>query len=90
MIQASEPINIMDMVDQKEIDRKAKEKKALNLGIVLIKKMKEEGSTDKEIEKQIHAIELPLSVHMALLGRYSEILKYGRILSKQERKLFHV
>ena len=89
MIKVSKQINILDMVDKKEIDRKQKEKELLNKGILLIKTMKKECKTDKQIETQIKELNLPFGAHLALLGNYSEILKYGRILTKNERKLFN-
>jgi hypothetical protein len=81
-------INIFDMVDKKD-QQEALKKRLLNGTCQLIKRMADQGSTQKEITDAIEKIDLPLNIHMAVYGRFSEICKYGRILTPSQRRLFN-
>lgn len=79
------PINIFDLRD----DKAMKERDLFNRVCSLMKKMTDEGKAQKEITDAIDKIELPLKMHMAAYGRFSEICKYGRVLTPSERNLFN-
>ena len=49
--------------------------------------LKKEGKTPEEIEAVIKKIDLPLGIHMTVMGRFSEICYLGRLQTKTERKL---
>lgn len=54
----------------------------------LIKRMNDEGTEKTKIYETINNINLPFDIHIAVTGRFSEICKFGRILTESERKLF--
>lgn len=56
----------------------------------LIKQMNAEGSSQKEITDALKLIKLPLDIHLAVFGHYSEICKFGRILTDAERRIFRL
>ena len=82
-----EAINIFDMVTEKD-HQEALKKSLFNGTCQLMKRMFDNGSSQKDITDAIEKIDLPLNMHMAVYGRFSEICKYGRVLTPSERKLF--
>ena len=56
----------------------------------LIKQMHDEGTEKKVISEAINKINLPLDIHLAVTGRFSEICKFGRILTDAERRIFRL
>ena len=74
----------MTLIDPKGTKRKSQFRELC----LKIKQLHDAGKTNAEIENLIRVMELPLDMHMACLGRFTEICKYGRILSKTERKIY--
>jgi len=57
---------------------------------LFIKTAFDEKQTKESIFEQIKKIDLPLNIHLAVSGRFSEICKYGRILTERERKIYNM
>jgi len=47
------------------------------------------GKSNDQIMELVNSIKLPLDIHLQITGRFSEICKYGQILSNKQRKLFN-
>ena len=86
-------INIFDLFTDKEKEANERRKKEIQLmrkTCDYIFCAHREKKSNADIEKQIKALDLPLSVHMAVFGRFSEICKYGRILTERERRIYNI
>jgi len=78
-----QPIDIFSMIDTNE----KKRSELLNKTCQTMKALKNEGKTPQEIEFLIKKINLPLDMHLCVFGHFTEICKYGRLLTKNERKV---
>lgn len=85
MIVSGGQINIMDMVDSEAVKMATLKRKAAKV----VKIMSDEGKSDEEIEAKIRATELPLGIHLAVMGSFSELKRYGRFLTRRERQVFN-
>ena len=93
MIKESAPVSIFDLFTPQEKaanERRKKEIQLMNKTCQYIFCAHREKVKNEDIEKQIKALDLPLSIHMAVFGRFSEICKYGRILTERERKIYRM
>lgn len=50
-----------------------------------MKELYELGKSKSEIESVVMDARLPLSMHLCVMGNFSEILRHGRPLSKREK-----
>lgn len=84
------PINIFDLLSEKEKEEnkiRKQEIELMNKTCDYIYMSHRDGFANEEIERQLKKLNLPMSIHLAVFGRFSEICKYGRILTSKERKI---
>lgn len=84
MIQEKKPVNILDMVDDKQVKLNELKRKTC----AYIKEQYSAGKSKEDILENINKIDLPLSLHLAITSKFSEVCKYGRILTKREREVY--
>ena len=85
MITTQKPVDIMGMVDETA----AKKAHLLNKTCKAMKILKDKGWNNEAIEKTINYVNLPLDIHLTVTAHFTEICRYGRLLTKRERKLFN-
>jgi hypothetical protein len=78
--------DILEMIPDNTLEQKRRI--LLNKTCGLIKMLYDAGQEKESICEQIKEINLPFDVHIAVMGRFSEICRFGRILSESERKIF--
>ena len=71
-------IDILSMIDTPE----QKRKRLFNQTCVLMQQLSKEGKTKDEIAEVQQKINLPIDIHLAVFGHFSEICKHGKILKK--------
>lgn len=76
-----QPIDILTMVDPEQ----QKRRELLNKTCRYMQLATNEGKTKKEIETTLKGLELPIDIHLTVFGRFTEICKHGRVLTKTER-----
>lgn len=77
------PIDILTMIDPIE----QKKKELFRKTCQTMKQLKADGKTPQEIEAIVKEIELPLNIHLAVMGSFTEICNHGRLLTKTEKKI---
>lgn len=78
--------DILNMVSDNTVEQR--KRILLNKTCGLIKMLYDEGEEKELICEQIKGINLPFDIHIAVMGRFSEICRFGRILSESERRIF--
>jgi hypothetical protein len=78
--------DILEMIPDNTIEQKRRI--LFNKTCGLIKRLHDDGKENEYIFEQLKDIKLPFDVYLAVTGKFSEICRFGRILSESERKIF--
>lgn len=77
-------IDIFDMLDPEKEAKKAKFRQICQH----IKTLKDGGMKSEDIQETIKALNLPLDMHLAIFGRFTEVCKHGKVLTVAERRIY--
>lgn len=84
-METKQPIDIMTMIDE----GRQKRTELLNKTCRFMQLATKEGKDKKEIEQNLKLLELPIEIHLAVFGHFSEICRHGKILTKTERMILN-